>query len=164
MKFLILKINILCICLVLTFTASAVRAQAIYQAAESEIIVASSPDGNRSVTVVLPRRAIQPAEVALIVNSQDPQSVNVAAYYQQARNIPAENLIEVSFPPGSTSINEQDFNVLKTRVDAAADALPDIQALVITWTEPWKVTGLNTTKGMSITSAFALGFNTELLQ
>ena len=47
---------------------------------------------------------------------------------------------------------------MKAEVDAAADALPDIQALVITWTEPWKVTGLSTGRGMSITSAFALGF------
>ena len=111
--------------------------------------------------MVLPRRAIQPAEVGIIVNSQDPQSVNVAAYYQQARNIPAENLIQVSFPPGSTSINEQDFNILKAQVDAAANALPDIQALVVTWTEPWKVTGPNTGKGMSITSALALGFHPD---
>ena len=128
---------------------------------KAKSFIASSPKGNQTVTVVLPRRAIQPAEVAIIVNSQDPQSVNVAAYYQKARNIPAENLIQVSFPAGSASINEQDFSVLKAQVEAAADALPDIQALVITWTEPWKVTGLNSAKGMSITSAFALGFHTD---
>ena len=161
MTFLIQKVNILCICFAVIVTAIAVRAQAVYQADESEIISASSPNGNQTVTVVLPRTAIQPAQVAVIVNSQDLQSVNVATYYQQARNIPAENLIQVSFPAGSPSINEQDFNILKAQVDAAAAALPDIQALVISWTEPWKVTGLNSAKGMSITSAFALGFHTD---
>jgi hypothetical protein len=69
MKSIIPKINILCICFAVIFTASAVKAQAIYQAEESETITASSPNGNQTVTVVLPRRAIQPTEVALIVNS-----------------------------------------------------------------------------------------------
>ncbi len=161
MKPIIPKINILCICLALIFTASTVLAQAIYQAGESEAIIASSPNGNQSVTVVLPRRAIQPTEVALIVNSQDPQSVNVAAYYRQARNIPAANVIEVSFPAASTSITQQDFDVIKAQVDAAVNALPDIQALAITWTEPWKVKENDTAKGMSITSAFALGFHPD---
>ena len=46
-------------------------------------------------------------------------------------------------------------------MDAAADALPDIQALVITWTEPWMVKENDTAKGMSITSAFALGFHPD---
>ena len=136
-------------------------AQAIYTTGESETIIAFSPNGNQTVTVVLPRRAIQPKEVALIVNSQDPQSVNVAAYYRQARNIPAANVIEVSFPAASTSITQQDFDVIKAQVDAAADALSDIQALVITWTEPWKVRENDTAKGMSITSAFTLGFHPD---
>ena len=109
MKTIIPKICVLCICLAVIFTATAAMGQAIYQAEESETITAASPDGTQSVTVVLPRRAIQPTEVALIVNSQDPQSVNTAAYYRQVRNIPAANVIEVSFPAGSTSINRAGF-------------------------------------------------------
>ena len=54
-------INILCIFFAVIFTASAAQAQAIYQAQASETITASSPNGNQTVTVVLPRRAIQPA-------------------------------------------------------------------------------------------------------
>ena len=46
-------------------------------------------------------------------------------------------------------------------MDAAVNALPDIQALVITWTEPWKVRENDTAKGMSITSAFTLGFHPD---
>ncbi len=160
-KSIISKINILYICFAVLFTASAVKAQAIYQTEESETIIASSPSGNKTVTVRLPRRAIQPTEVALIVNSQDLQSVNVAAYYRQVRNIPAANVIEVSFPAASTSITQQDFEAIKARVDATVNALPDIQALVITWTEPWKVKENDTGKGMSITSAFALGFHAD---
>ncbi len=161
MKLLISKLSILYVCLIVALGAPALHAQAVYPADQSEAVTAASPDGNQIVTLVLPRRAIQPAQVALIVNSQDPQSVAVAAYYRQARNIPAENRIEINFPPGGTSIDEQEFSALKAQVDAAADALPDIQALVITWTEPWKVTGVASSKGMSITSAFALGFSPD---
>ena len=161
MKHLISKLSLLCVCLAVVLGAPAVRAQAVYLADQSETITVASPDGNQTVTVILPRRAIQPTQMAVIVNSQDPQSVAVADYYRQARNIPAENRIEVSFPPGRTSIDEQEFSSLKAEVGAAADALSDIQALVITWTEPWKVTGVASSNGMSITSAFALGFSPD---
>jgi uncharacterized protein (TIGR03790 family) len=153
--------KILYIFFALLITASVAQAQAVYPAQASETITVSSPNGNQTVTVVLPRRAIQPTEVALIVNNQDSQSLNVAAYYRQVRNIPAENVIEVSFPAGSTSITQPDFEVIKAQVDTAVNALPDIQALVITWTEPWMVKEIDTTKGMSITSAFALGFHID---
>jgi hypothetical protein len=62
--------------------------------------------------------------------------VNVAAYYQQARNIPAENLIQVSFPPGSTSINEQDFNFLKAQVDAERDHIAEVVGYIMAETGP----------------------------
>ncbi len=150
-----------CIMSAIIFSAFSVGAQPFFYENERETITAASPDGNQTVSVVLPRKAIQPAQVAVIVNSQDPQSAAVADYYRQTRNIPAENRIEVSFPPGRTSIDELEFSTLKAMVDAAIDALPDIQALVITWTEPWKVTGLSTGRGMSITSAFALGFSPD---
>ena len=161
MKFLISKLSILYVCLAVVLGAPAVQAQAIFSVDQSETVTAVSPDANQAVIVILPRRAILPAQVAVIVNSQDPQSMAVADYYQQARNIPAENRIEISFPPGRTSIDELEFSSLKAQVDAAADSLPDIQALVITWTEPWKVTGIDSSKGMSITSAFALGFSPD---
>jgi hypothetical protein len=47
----------------------------------------------------------------------------------------------------------------KLSVDAAASALPDIQALAITWTEPVKEN--DSAKKMSLTSAFALGFHAD---
>jgi hypothetical protein len=136
MKSKMTKFNFSCLCLAIILAAVAVKAQPIYKEQESETIVVDSVDGNQSVTVVLPRRAIQPAEVAIIVNSQDPQSVNVAADYQQARNIPAENLIQVSFPPGSTSINEQDFNFLKAQVDAERDHIAEVVAYIMAETGP----------------------------
>ena len=100
MKSILSKTFSFCICLGFILSAPAVKAQAIYQPEQRETITATSPDGSQTVTVVLPRRAIQSTELALIVNIQDPQSVNVAAHYQQVRNIPAANVIQVTFRPG----------------------------------------------------------------
>jgi uncharacterized protein (TIGR03790 family) len=115
-----------------------------------EIMTVTSPDGS-AVTLIVPRSSIRPEELGVIVNTSDPQSVAVADYYRVARNIPDENIIHVSFPPGSTTMSQSTFENLKVEVDAAAG--PDIQAFAISWTTPWRV------ECMSLTSAFALGFS-----
>lgn len=98
--------------------------------------------------VLLPRAAIQPEELAILTNDQDPQSMAVAAYYQQARQIPAANLVTLSFPPGP-SITAADFAIIKAQVDAALG--PAIQGLAIAWTTPYLV------DCQSLASSFALG-------
>lgn len=101
--------------------------------------------------VLLPRTSIQPEEVAVLVNDDDPQSVAVAAYYVEQRRIPNANVIHLRFTPGGTVMSADDFAPLYAQAEASAgDA---IQAYVITWTLPYRV------EGMSITSAFALGYD-----
>jgi len=46
---------------------------------------------------VLPKYRIEANELGVIVNRDDPLSVQIAEYYRQARNIPPENMIEVAF-------------------------------------------------------------------
>lgn len=99
-------------------------------------------------TVLLPRASINASELAILANDQDPQSMMVAAYYQQARQVPPQNLITLSFTPGAT-IPAATFAQLKTQVDAALT--PDIQALAIAWTTPYMV------DCQSLVSSFALG-------
>jgi uncharacterized protein (TIGR03790 family) len=102
--------------------------------------------------VFLPRTSISAREVGVVVNDMDPQSVAVAAHYVAARAIPAANVVHLSFTPADT-LTAAEFQPL---YDAVASALgPEVQALVVTWTEPWRV------EGMSITSAFALGFDLQ---
>lgn len=126
---------------------------AVYAAPPAtQTLVATAPNGS-SVTVIVPRSGITATELGVIVNTSDPQSVAVGEYYQNARNIPAENMIYVSFSPGSSVMSLGAFNAVKAEVDAAAG--PNIQAFAITWTAPWRV------DCMSLTSAFALGFSTE---
>ena len=101
-------------------------------------------------TVLLPKQGLLPEELAVIVNTDDPLSTAIADYYMEARGIPAENRIELSFPTGKT-LSPELFAPLKATVD---DALgPEIQALALTWTTPYRV------GCMSVTSAFALGFD-----
>ena len=89
--------------------------------------------------------------LAVIINTQDPQSVAVGEYYQQQRNIPENNLIRVSFPPGKIVMPKETFQVLQARVEQ--QTLGHIQGYAVTWTYPYRV------DCMSITSALALGFN-----
>jgi len=92
------------------------------------------------------------ASLAILVNDNDPQSVAVAQYYQKARQIPDENVIHLSFDHNRLSLKASAFNRLKAQVDSE---VPDtVQAFALTWTKPYKV------ECMSITSAFALGFDT----
>lgn len=83
-------------------------------------------------TLSVPRPAIQPSEIAVLVNDDDPQSVAVAKYYQQKRRIPDQNMIHLKLYPGFTvnnGINPGSFAALKAQVDASVR--PNIQALVL---------------------------------
>jgi len=107
--------------------------------------------GATAPMVLLPRRSILCHEVAVLVNDDDPQSVAVASYYVQRRRIPDGNVIHLSFAAGGAVMSAVDFAPLFSQAEAAAG--PDVQAYVITWTNPYRV------EGMSITSAFALGYD-----
>ncbi|MDC0669865.1 TIGR03790 family protein [Nannocystis radixulma] len=104
-------------------------------------------------TVLLPRASIGPEELAVLANDQDPQSMAVAAYYMQARGLPADNLVVLSFAPPGDALAADVFTGLKGQVDAALG--PDIQALAIAWTRPYRV------ECQSLVSAFALGHDPD---
>ena len=89
--------------------------------------------------------------LAVIVNDNDPQSREVARYYQARRRIPAANMIHVSFAPGSPVMSVAVFQKLRTEVFARTPAR--VQAYALTWTAPYRV------ECMSITTAFAAGFS-----
>lgn len=95
--------------------------------------------------------AITNANLALIVNDNDPQSVSVAEYYQKSRQIPATNIIHIAFDHQAATISAAAFNVIRAKVESRV--AEDVQAYALTWTKPYKVAC------MSITSAFALGFD-----
>ncbi len=97
--------------------------------------------------------AIGPAELAVIVNREDPLSIRIGAYYQKQRAIPEQNMIYITFKPGRGVIPEEEFKTLKAAVDAQTPE--SVQAYALTWVAPYRV------GCMSITTAFAAGFNRE---
>lgn len=104
-------------------------------------------------TVLLPKSSLDPSELGVLVNDQDPQSVAVASHYQTARAIPDEQVFTLSFAPPGDVMDPQDFAALEAQLAAM---VPDsIQAYAITWTTPYRV------GCMSVTAAFALGFGTQ---
>lgn len=122
------------------------------------------------VTLLVPRSSIQSSEIAVLINDNDPQSVEVASYYQQVRNIPNRYMIHLNFDqnklyPGFTSnngIDPAEFAALKAQVDAAAG--PEIQAFVLSWSRPFRIARFNYyPTNYSITSAFTFGIDPAYL-
>ena len=102
-------------------------------------------------TLVMPKTALAPHELALIVNDSDPLSREAAAYYRQQRSIPAQNVIHIRFPPRQNAIDPSTFQRLYETVQA--DTPAHVQAFALAWDRPYRV------GCMSITSAFATGYD-----
>ncbi len=101
--------------------------------------------------VVLPDYRLQPDQLGVIVNDEDPLSVRIARYYQHKRHIPGRNMIHVRFTPGHNYMPPDEFKRIKADVDRQTPTL--VQAYALTWAVPFRV------GCMSITTAFAVGFD-----
>jgi len=95
--------------------------------------------------------ALDSTQVAIVVNTRDPLSVEIGKYYAAQRGILFQNVIRIGFAPGRAVLSAKEFAELKAWADE--QAVPRIQAYVLTWALPYRV------ECMSITSAFAFGFN-----
>ena len=129
-------------------------------AGSSDASDASDAAGVDAVSVqpqlVLPRESLAPADLAVLVNSDDPQSVAVGAHYLQARGIPAANLISLPLGAtyamaGTTTVTPEVFASWRAQIEAATPST--IQAYAVTWTYPSVV------DCMSLTSALAFGYD-----
>ena len=116
----------------------------------------TAPCQRSSPQITWPKTALKPAELALIVNEEDPQSVAVAREYQKSRQIPHENVIHIHLNPHNNTLNPTLFKDIKNQVDSAANS--NIQAYALSFSKPFRV------GCMSITSAFALGYDQDFCQ
>ena len=98
-----------------------------------------------------PARALDRSQLALIVNTADPLSVEIGNYYAVRRGILYSNVIKVEFPPGKTTLTREEFAAVHAMVEE--QTLPAVQAYALTWAAPYRVAC------MSITTAFAFGFD-----
>lgn len=108
-------------------------------------------DSNEATVVSFDQPGLSAEQLGVIVNDADPDSIAIAAYYKEKRSIPDRNMIHVRFVPGQPNLPKDEFARIKRMVDKAARA--SIQAYALTWARPYRV------DCMSITSAFAFGFN-----
>jgi uncharacterized protein (TIGR03790 family) len=97
------------------------------------------------------RYGLLPANLAVVINDAEPNSVAVGEYYRKARRIPQENMVHVRIPDSPRQLSAADFNALREHIEA--QLAPEIQAIVMVWTAPYAV------ECNSITSALTLGFD-----
>lgn len=96
---------------------------------------------------------LEARQVAVVVNDENANSVAVANYYRQARQIPEKNVVHVHIPDSPRKLSIAEFNALKQQIESHIG--PEIQALVLVWTAPYAV------ECNSITAALTLGFDSE---
>jgi uncharacterized protein (TIGR03790 family) len=89
--------------------------------------------------------------LAVVVNDDDPLSVQVGAYYQKSRGIPEDQVIHVQFDGRRPEIPVTEFAALRSSILRATPS--HVQAYALTWAQPYRV------DCMSITSALTFGFD-----
>lgn len=117
----------------------------------AQSILATHGLASETPVIWLPKYRLQAEEIGVVVNDRDPLSVRIALYYLQARPIPTENLVHVSFKPGVARLSADEFKTIRKR--ALSQLSDSVQALALTWALPYRV------DCMSITSAFSFGFD-----
>jgi uncharacterized protein (TIGR03790 family) len=98
-----------------------------------------------------PGSTLQPEQLAIVINDEDPDSVAVGAYYRKRRGIPAANVVHVRIPGKPKSLSPAQFRLLKEEIDGKLG--PGVQAVLMVWTAPYAV------DCNSITGAYTLGFD-----
>ncbi len=92
-------------------------------------------------------------ELGVVINADDPYSVQVGEYYIKARGIRPDNVLRVSLPIKS-ALSVPEFTALSKRVDQFfADR---VQGLALVWRQPYGV------DCNAITGALTMGFDPKL--
>jgi uncharacterized protein (TIGR03790 family) len=95
--------------------------------------------------------AIGPQQLAIIVNDEEPNSVQIAALYSEAHQVPDKNIVHVRIANPQRRLSAQEFAPLRKQI--LGQLGPDIRAVLMVWTAPYAV------ECNSITAALTLGFD-----
>lgn len=101
--------------------------------------------------LLLPVSGLRAEQLAVVINTRDAGSWQLADYYRKRHGIPARNMVHIAFDPDKPVVHPGEFAVMKRVLDAKTPQ--GVQAYVLTWAQPYRV------GCMSITSAFAFGFD-----
>ena len=109
---------------------------------------------DQAPSVLLPRPpGLHAEQLAVVINTSDAYSVAVGERYAEERGVPPEQVLRVDFDGSKDVMSRDDFATLKATIDAqVGDA---VQGFALAWLKPYRV------DCMSMTSAFALGFDTQ---
>jgi uncharacterized protein (TIGR03790 family) len=102
------------------------------------------------------RPALGAAQLGLVINDDEPNSVAVGELYRKARAIPVRNVVHVKIPGKPRKLDAAQFRHLKETIDAQLG--PDVQAVLMVWTAPYAV------ECNGLTGAYTFGFDAELCQ
>ena len=116
--------------------------------ASAQVSSTSAADADR---VLLPTVGLRARDIAVVINDADRASVEIGRYYAEKRGIAADRNIHVRFAANQGVMSFGDFQRVQAVLDAKVGA--DVQAYALAWTLPFRV------ECMSVTSAFALGFD-----
>lgn len=94
-------------------------------------------------------------DLGLVINEEDPYSVQIGAYYAKARQIPASRILKVRLPVKST-LTPAEFEAFAKEVDAFFGKR--VQGLALSWRQPYAV------NCNAITGALAMGYDHRLCQ
>ena len=134
--------------IVLALCAGACAQSPPPQASPSQAV--SPQDAADLSRLSLPHVGLRARDLAVVINDDDPASVEIGRYYAAKRGITSDRVVHVRFPARPV-MNFGDFMRVKEVLDARLG--PDVQALALAWTQPFRV------ECMSVTAAFALGFD-----
>lgn len=88
----------------------------------------------------------------VLVNDNDPDSIEIARYYQAKRSIPEENIVHLKLPL-KNQLTPEEFGLMHEEVNKALPA--SVQVIAVAWTNPSRV------NCNGITSAISLGYNEQ---
>jgi uncharacterized protein (TIGR03790 family) len=116
---------------------------------------AAQPPGARWIAVPRAMGRLTARDIGLVINTADPYSVEVGAYYVKKRRLSPAQVLKVAMPVRPT-IDRDEFEALAAQVRKRFG--PRVQGLALAWTMPYAV------ECNSITGALALGFDASLCQ
>ncbi|TAK84408.1 MAG: TIGR03790 family protein, partial [Aquabacterium sp.] len=133
--------------------AAASQATSAAEAAHPESAVSAPPV--RKWVSPFPRviGKLEAKDIGLVINDDDPYSVQVGAYYAKARHIPAGQILRVNLPL-KAELSPAEFAKFSRQVDAFYGNR--VQGLALAWKLPYAV-ACN-----SISGALALGYDGKL--
>lgn len=131
-------------------------------APRSAVSVSAVPTSSASAPMPPPRRwmavprvvgRITSQDLGLVINQDDPYSVQVGEYYARARRIPEHHILRVNLPVKS-ALTPQEFEDFSKRIQAFYG--DKVQGLALAWRMPYGV------DCQSITAVLAMGFDPNL--